>query len=320
MSTKDIVNHLQPVTVLVIGDVMLDEFLWCHVSRISPEAPVPVCKVVRKTQVPGGAANVASNIAALSSTPLLVGLVGADKAGHQLRECLTSHSIATDFLIEDASRPTILKTRVIAHQQHVARVDTEDTGAIDEHMLNSHLDQVLAKINSCDIVVISDYQKGFLTDTVIQQVIQAANAAKKPIIVDPKGTSFEKYRHASYITPNMAEFRLMAQQPVQSEDDIRRVGQQLCQQLDLKAIILTRSEQGMSILLGSGESIDIPANAKDVFDITGAGDTVVAMLAVALGNGIHLDEAGRIANTAAGKVVAKMGTATVSVAELAHDR
>lgn len=306
---NELVSRLSPKTILVIGDVMLDEFLWCQVSRISPEAPVPVCNVSSTTRTPGGAANVAANIFSLGSTPQLVGLVGQDQAGEDLRRALTDRQLSDAHLIASATRPTTLKTRIIAHQQHVARVDTEDKSEVV-------VDATIAlNIAAADVVVISDYAKGFVSKALIETIVSQAKDSGTVVIGDPKGMDADKYKGVSILTPNRAEFRDFVGD-WDSEDQLHEKGQALCARLGLDALVLTRSEEGMSVIRPGQDKVDIATQAIDVYDITGAGDTVIAAMAVGLANELSVVDAATLATQAAGKVVAKVGTATVSLDEL----
>ena len=298
--------------ILVAGDVMLDRYWQGSSDRISPEAPVPIVRVETREDRPGGAANVAVNIASLGAQALVLGLTGDDPAAAELAYALSQCGVATDF-IRIAEHATVTKLRVLSRHQQLLRLDFEDgfpaqAGAELSQRLQSQLD-------TADLVVLSDYGKGALQD--IQGCIQAARAAGKPVLVDPKGTDFQRYCGASLITPNLSEFQAVVG-PCATDTDIECKGLHLLQSLTLDALLITRSEHGMTLLQASGEILHLPARAREVYDVTGAGDTVIAVLAAALAAGQDLTAATALANQAAGLVVAKLGTASVSLDEL-HD-
>jgi len=309
---KKAIKQINPV--LVIGDLMLDEYHWCEVSRISPEAPVPVCKVKHTTLTPGGAGNVASNIQQLGVAVEPVGMIGADSSGEKLQQLFKEKQIKCDGIFI-SKRPTILKSRIVAHQQQVVRLDREGADPLTSQEKNRLIKHCENVIPTCSAVIISDYQKGLLTETGLKKIISVANQHNKVIVVDPKGDSFSKYKQASVITPNFKEFQAVVGKHVVSEDDIFEKGKKLVKKLGLDALLLTRSEKGLSIITEK-EKKDIPTTAREVFDITGAGDTVVAVLSIGLASGLPLEAAANLANVAAGIVVQKQGTATVSLEEI----
>ncbi|MGI0118023.1 bifunctional D-glycero-beta-D-manno-heptose-7-phosphate kinase/D-glycero-beta-D-manno-heptose 1-phosphate adenylyltransferase HldE [Zooshikella sp. RANM57] len=297
-------------SVLVVGDVMLDRYWHGATSRISPEAPVPVVRVGEKEDRPGGAGNVALNIAALGAPAYLVGVTGEDEASHVLQTCLEAAGVWCSFQ-QVKDEPTITKLRIISRHQQLIRLDFEEAfQSLDEEGLTERFSSPL---QSVDVVVISDYGKGALTNP--QRLIRAAKAAGKPVLVDPKGTHFAKYRGATLITPNLSEFEAVVG-ACPDEATLTKKGMELLAELELEALLVTRSEHGMTLLRPSGIPLHLPAQAKEVFDVTGAGDTVIAVLASALGAGLSLPESVALANLAAGIVVGKLGTATVSAPEL----
>lgn len=295
--------------VLVVGDVMLDRYWFGEVSRISPEAPVPVVKVERTEERPGGAANVARNIAALGAQATLLSVVGADEAGQSLARLLAESSIEAS-LHEDAQLNTTVKLRVIARQQQLLRIDFENWPA--HEVLQAKLAEFEARVPQCDVVILSDYGKGGLTH--IAEMIRIAREYGKPVLVDPKGDDYARYAGASIVTPNRAELREVVGRWKDEADLAQRVAK-LRAELALDAVLLTRSEEGMT-LFAADETIHEPAQAREVYDVSGAGDTVIATLAVMLAAGRPLPEAMRLANRAAGVVVGKLGTATCSLEEL----
>lgn len=295
--------------VLVVGDVMLDRYWYGGTSRISPEAPVPVVKVTRTEDRPGGAANVALNIAALGAQALLIGVTGKDEAAAALAEQLHSVGVQTDFQQIDG-QPTIVKLRAMSRQQQLLRMDFEESFAVDAAALQR---QVERRLDGVRVMVLSDYGKGSLVNH--QQLIKAARARGVAVLADPKGTDFSIYRGATLLTPNQAEFEAVAG-PCADEQQLLERGLAMLQELDLKALLVTRGEQGMTLIRSDQPAVHLPARAREVFDVTGAGDTVISTLATALAAGQELPEAMHLANVAAGIVVGKLGTATVSAPEL----
>jgi rfaE bifunctional protein kinase chain/domain len=299
--------------VLVVGDVMLDRYWFGDVSRISPEAPVPVLKVSKVEERPGGAANVARNIAELGAHCTLLSVVGADEAGDCLQRLLTVQGRVEALLHRDESFSTIVKLRAIARQQQLLRIDFETPPS--HEVLQAKLADFRSKLPDCDVVLLSDYGKGGLTH--IAEMIRLARAAGKPVLVDPKGDEYERYRGATLLTPNRSEFRDVAGN-WKSEAELNEKAQKLRSELGLDALLVTRSEEGMSLFREQG-ILHEPTLAREVFDVSGAGDTVIATLAVMLASGADMVEAVRIANRAAGLVVAKLGTAVVSREEISQD-
>ncbi|HEY3461810.1 MAG TPA: D-glycero-beta-D-manno-heptose-7-phosphate kinase [Casimicrobiaceae bacterium] len=295
--------------VLIVGDVMLDRYWFGDVERISPEAPVPVVKIARAEERPGGAANVARNVAALGARAKLLSATGRDEAGDALVRLLDVERIESTFLRDDALKTTV-KLRVIGRQQQLLRIDFETTPShelLAAHL--AHFDALLAKSNA---LVVSDYGKGGLAH--IGTMIDRARAAGKPVLVDPKGDEWERYRGATLITPNRSEFRQVAGR-ARDENDLARRAQALRRDLQIDALLLTRSEEGMSLYSEAG-SMTIPAQAREVFDVSGAGDTVIAVLGTLLAAGAPIADAMAIANEAAGVVVGKLGTAVAEPDEL----
>jgi len=295
--------------VLIVGDVMLDRYWFGEVSRISPEAPVPVVKVGRSEERPGGAANVARNCAALGAQVTLLSVIGTDDAGRALAALLQDAGIVCR-LHEDAEISTTVKLRVVGRQQQLLRIDFED--APNHEVLRAKLADFESRLADSDVVILSDYGKGGLTH--ITELIGMARAAGKPVLVDPKGDDFSRYAGASLITPNRAELRQVVGRWT-DEADLRRRAGELRHRLGLAALLVTRSEEGMT-LFGAEGSTHEAAVAREVYDVSGAGDTVIGTLAVMLASGLTLPQAMRLANLAAGIVVGKLGTATCSLDEL----
>lgn len=300
----------------MVGDVMLDEYVWGQVSRISPEAPVPVVDVRRRTYVPGGAANAAAGIAALGGQVRIGGVVGDDVAGERVRAALDEHDIDVSGLIQVAGRSTTTKTRVIAHSQQVVRADVEEREPLPAEAAREVAEWGAAQLGAVDVVVLSDYAKGVVSPELAQPLIEQARAQGKPVVVDPKGSDYAKYRGATVLTPNVTDAKRAANIAPDSYVDLEEVARRLGDVIPGSALLVTRGAQGMT-LVSDSSAIEIPATAKDVYDVTGAGDTVVAVLAAGLAARLPLEDSVRLANTAAGIVVGKVGTATVSLEELA---
>ncbi|MGJ0624933.1 bifunctional D-glycero-beta-D-manno-heptose-7-phosphate kinase/D-glycero-beta-D-manno-heptose 1-phosphate adenylyltransferase HldE [Xenorhabdus bovienii] len=296
--------------VLVVGDVMLDRYWYGPTSRISPEAPVPVVKVDTIEERPGGAANVAMNIASLGAHSHLIGLTGIDDAARALNEKLSSVKVQCNF-VAVPTHPTITKLRVLSRNQQLIRLDFEEGFQnVDAQPMLEKIKQSLPHVGA---LVLSDYAKGALSQ--IQTMIKLANEAHVPVLIDPKGSDFERYRGATLLTPNMSEFETVVGH-CKDDDELVEKGTKLVQDLELKALLITRSERGMSLLRVGQPPLHLPTQAQEVFDVTGAGDTVIGVLATALAAGKPLNEACYLANAAAGVVVGKLGTSTVSPVEL----
>jgi rfaE bifunctional protein kinase chain/domain len=295
--------------VLVVGDVMLDRYWFGDASRISPEAPVPVVLVQRVEERPGGAANVARNCAALGARTQLLSVIGRDEAGEKLAR-LVAHSGVKANLLGDDSIPTTVKLRVIGRQQQLLRIDFETTPS--REVLASKLADFDAALPSCGVVILSDYGKGGLAH--IARMIGRARAAGKKVLVDPKGEDWSRYKGAHVVTPNRAELREVTGS-WKSEADLARRVRAIRRKLGIEALLLTRAEQGMT-LFTARRAMHFKAEAREVFDVSGAGDTVIAALGTMLAAGVRLDQAVRIANRAAGIVVGKLGTAVATRKEL----
>lgn len=307
---NDYLIQFPQAKVLVLGDVMLDRYWFGATNRISPEAPVPVVRVQEDEARAGGAANVAMNIASLNVPVELHGFIGEDEAGVHLSRLLTSEKIHCNFTALP-THPTITKLRILSRHQQLLRLDFE------ENFHNVASDNLLATLSQhiaqYGALILSDYGKGTLND--VQKMIQIARKANVPVLIDPKGTDFERYRGATLLTPNMSEFEAVVGHCA-TEEDIERKGLQLIQDYDLTALLVTRSEKGMTLLRPNEKPFHLPTKAKEVFDVTGAGDTVISVLATAIADGRAFEEACYLANEAAGIVVGKLGTSTVSLSEL----
>jgi D-glycero-beta-D-manno-heptose-7-phosphate kinase len=304
--------------VLVLGDVMLDEYVWGTVSRISPEAPVPVVAVRSESLRIGGAGNVASNIAALNGQAAIVGVVGTDAAAERLTQELARAGVKTDGLVGDGTRPTTIKSRVVAGSQHVVRFDRESEAPLSPPVRQRVLEQVRARLPEAEVLLISDYAKGVVGARLVREVLALAARWKKVVAVDPKVQHIPLFRGVTVIAPNHHEAAAAARIVIRDEADLQRVGAALLRRLQAHAVLITRGEHGMSLFEAARPVTHIPTFAREVYDVTGAGDTVMAVLALALAAGASMREAAVLANYGAGVVVGKRGTATVSRAELAR--
>jgi rfaE bifunctional protein, domain I len=302
--------------VLVLGDVMLDEFFWGHANRIAPEAPVPVVEVERESYALGGAANVAANIRALGGLPLVVGIVGDDLAAEHLRDCLLRWHLEWHGLVVDASRPTTRKTRLMVNAHLMARFDRESRQPASADIETALIDKVENWLPEVSAVAISDYDKGALTQRVLRHVLTRARQRGLPVALDPKPVRFTSYQPVTVVTPNHHEAAHIAQMPITDEASLEAVSRQLSAMLGHAHVLITRGEAGMTLYESPGYIHHIPATAREVYDVTGAGDTVLATLTLGLSAGLSLDQAARLANRAAGIVVGKLGTATVRPEEL----
>ena len=302
--------QFQHARLLVIGDVMLDRYWHGQASRVSPEAPVPVVKVGNREDRPGGAGNVALNMAALGSAVRLVGIVGNDETGLELLSRLNAAGVYCDFL-QSADKPTITKLRVIGQHQQLIRLDFEQE--FEAADINGLQGKVESLIGDSQVMVLSDYGKGALQETA--NLIELGRSKDIPIIVDPKGTNFEKYRGATLLTPNLSEFEAVAGYSNNEEEFVNK-GLRLVKDLNLEAILITRGEHGMTLIRPDSPELHLPARAQEVFDVTGAGDTVISVLAAAVAAGNGLADSTALANLAAGLVVGKLGTAAISGPEL----
>jgi D-beta-D-heptose 7-phosphate kinase/D-beta-D-heptose 1-phosphate adenosyltransferase len=305
--------------IVVLGDLMLDRYLWGRAERISPEAPVPVVRVDREEVKLGGAANVALNLQALGDHAYLVGLAGDDPAAQVLSSRLRHHGFDTAGLVVAAGRPTIQKTRVVAGTQQVVRVDREDDTEVDGELAGRILAAFQAALPSADAVLISDYGKGTLSADVVDAAVHAARARGLFVAVDPKETHFHRYRDVSILTPNHHEACFAAGRKVKDTAGLEAIGHQLREQLGAEYLLITRGEHGMSLFSAHAEPDHIPTVAQHVFDVTGAGDTVIATLTAAVAGGLEVPAACRLANVAARRAVAEVGSYAVTKQELVDE-
>lgn len=311
-----IINKLIGKHIAVVGDLMLDHFVWGNVRRISPEAPVPVVDIESESFHLGGAANVALNLASLGINPLLLGVIGKDQMATILRNSLKEWNVADNTVLSEESRRTTVKTRIIAGSQQVVRTDWESREDLTETIELLLLEALKEEIPKARALILSDYAKGTLTPRIIKLAIKLAQQSSIPILVDPKSNRFKLYSGVTVVTPNLAEAERFAGVSLQTNQDIEQAGQAILQELSSTAVIITRGEQGMTLLEKGQNPIHIPAVAREVFDVSGAGDTVIATLALALASGSNFNLAVHLANRAAGIVVGKLGTATVKPEEL----
>ncbi len=304
------------VRVLVVGDVMLDRYWWGDVSRISPEAPVPVVRLRKSSFAPGGAANVAVNIAGLGAQVDLLGCIGSDADGTCLGESLGDLGVSAANLVTRSYSPTNVKTRVIAHNQQVVRVDQEVTSELTAEDETALLDAFNNLTDSADLVVCSDYAKGVLSPSILSQIITLSRSRNKTVVVDPKGRDYSRYRGASILTPNRREAADACGLDDEAADVVQIAGARLVHDLELSAALITQSEDGMTLFQANAAPISYPAHAVEIYDVTGAGDTVVATLATGLASGMSYVDAVEIANAAAGIVVGQVGTTAITIAKL----
>jgi D-beta-D-heptose 7-phosphate kinase/D-beta-D-heptose 1-phosphate adenosyltransferase len=315
----ELLRRIRGRKVLVLGDLMLDEYLFGEVNRISPEAPVPIVRITKENAVLGGAANVAANLKALGAEPLLVGTLQRDAAGERLMGILARMGIARDGLVLDPSRPTIIKTRVIGQTQQMLRIDREEAAALEGAVIADLAERLTRLIPECGALIVSDYAKGVIGPEVMEVVHGRCAAAGIPWIVDPKPSHRALYQGATLMTPNTKETSELADLPAKTDPEVAAAGAALVQSLRLQGLLITRSEKGMALFAPDADHREpwlIPTEAREVFDVSGAGDTVIATFTAAIAAGGDWKDAAMLANAAAGQVVAKVGTATVTPEEI----
>jgi D-beta-D-heptose 7-phosphate kinase/D-beta-D-heptose 1-phosphate adenosyltransferase len=307
--------------IAVIGDLMLDEYLWGHIERISPEAPVPILNVVRRSSTLGGAGNVVENLRGFGAEVIVFGVVGEDQTGQQVRDLLRSHGADTAGVITDAPRKSTRKARLMSleHGQQVFRLDEESTSTLDAGVENKIIGMIRAMTDGIQAIVCSDYLKGVLSNSVLAAAFEVARERGIRSIVAPKDSNPEKYRGAHVLMPNSRELMQLARAIDKSDDSLQRSARQLIADLSLEGVVVTRGSEGMSLFEGTDNDfrqVDIPTTARSVYDVTGAGDTAIAAFAAAVASGSDLETAARVANIAAGVKVGKRGTASVSLEEI----
>lgn len=305
-----IVSGFKDKRVLVLGDLMVDKYIWGHVSRISPEAPIPVVVASNDTSCLGGAGNVGHNLEKLGASPILAGIVGEDTDGEWIRDTVTDDR----GIFASSRRPTTVKTRIIAHHQHVVRVDMEKKEPISPELMN----KIYAFIEreKCDSLIISDYNKGVVSKQLVKKVLMFAGQNRLPVCVDPKVEHFLYFSPVTLITPNHLEAEHIVRHSCRSDEEVERAGETILSKISAQYLILKRGEQGLSVFERKKKAIHVPTLAKEVYDVTGAGDTVIAVSSLALLAGASIQEAAMLANIAAGIVVGKLGTAALTSDEL----
>jgi D-beta-D-heptose 7-phosphate kinase/D-beta-D-heptose 1-phosphate adenosyltransferase len=314
---NNLINMFDQAKILLVGDIMLDRFIYGAVSRISPEAPIPVVKANKEKKMLGGAGNVLANLSALGCKTDIISLIGDDAQGQEVMQYVSGCGASIHHLIEDPSRPTILKTRYISQNQQLLRVDQEDLEPVHDKVEKQIIKKAEELITQADILILSDYGKGLLTADVVKMLIKIATKNKVPVIVDPKGKDFSKYKGASIITPNRNELSEATRgMEVKTDADIEQAAQNIIKQSGIDCVIVTRSEDGISVVNKKDKPLHFPTKAREVYDVSGAGDTVIAVLAAAIAKGGNFQEAAQIANSAGGLAVAKLGTAIISRHEL----
>lgn len=307
-------NHLQTLyntfagkRIAVVGDLMLDRYFWGSVARISPEAPVPVVEVESESIRLGGAANVANNIASLGGIPVMIGVIGKDDAGNTLKKIVEEQGFPTTGIVLDESRPTTIKTRVIAHSQHVVRIDREGKRDIGEEVQLQLLKSLELQLDTLEGIILEDYNKGVLTKSLIVRIIELARKKKKIVAVDPKFNNFFEYRNVTIFKPNRKETEEALGTRLSTSEDITKAGRKLMDQLGAENVLLTLGESGMSLFEKNGTISTIPTAARRVADVSGAGDTVIATLTMALASGANIGESATLANLAGGIVCGEVG-------------
>jgi rfaE bifunctional protein kinase chain/domain len=310
------IDKFSACRILVVGDVIMDEFLWGRVERISPEAPVPVVQVEKESLVLGGAGNVVNNIISLGGQALLCGVIGNDAMGRELIHMLQKMNSPTHGLVIENRRPTTIKTRVVAHSQQVVRVDREDSEPVSEASIERIINTVKEQIGSIDAIVVSDYGKGVVGQGLMETIRLLTRDRHITLSVDPKVQNVALYKGVTLITPNNQEAELMSGIVINDEESLRRAGARLLDELGCLMVLLTQGDKGMTLFEGNGRITQIPTVARKVFDVSGAGDTVTGTFTLALAAGLAPRQAAELANFAAGIVVGEIGTATVSASRL----
>ncbi|MFC2091966.1 D-glycero-beta-D-manno-heptose-7-phosphate kinase [Elusimicrobiota bacterium] len=310
------ISKFKDINMLIIGDLILDKYTKGRVSRISPEAPVPVIEITKEHYVPGGAGNVVNNLNELGIRTYIGGVIGDDIFGRQLKDILDHKGSDTSGVFVDPNRPTSLKTRIIAEHQQVVRTDLESTEEISQELVEGLVEWIDRCINKVNGIVISDYGKGLITSELIKNVLDAAEGKNIPVVVDPQVGHFFEYKNVTSITPNLRETELALRTEIHDKEALEISGKRLLEELDSESVLITRGEHGMTLVHKDGTLKDIPAKAKEVYDVSGAGDTVVSVFTAGLTIGLDHYVSALLANYAAAVVVAKLGTATASIDEL----
>jgi D-beta-D-heptose 7-phosphate kinase/D-beta-D-heptose 1-phosphate adenosyltransferase len=309
-------NSFKNIRALVLGDLMIDEYLWGDVDRISPEAPVPIVSVKRETYTLGGAGNVINNLVAMGAKVSVVGTAGTGTTGRMMLDKFNELGVDSGGIIDEQERPTTRKTRVIASNQQVLRIDRETKKEISQATLDRLISFISGVASQMDLVIVSDYDKGLVTRELVRQTVEIARAHGIPVLADPKGLDFTKYSQVSILTPNQKEAGLAAGIDIKTDQDLIQAGTRIMEQADLERLVVTCGKDGMMLFERDKEPLRIASLARQVFDVSGAGDTVISILGLALAAGANFKESAAIANAAAGIVVGKVGTATASPEEL----
>ncbi|MBI5206788.1 MAG: D-glycero-beta-D-manno-heptose-7-phosphate kinase [Candidatus Firestonebacteria bacterium] len=313
---KKILNNFKNKQIAIVGDIMLDEYYWGKVSRISPEAPVPVVKYISKSDILGGASNVANNVIALGGKPLLIGVVGEDDYGKRFISLIKERGLNSSGLIVDSKRPTTVKTRIIAHQQQMLRIDREDTEIINSSIRKKIIEKIKKNIKKLDGVVISDYAKGIISTELLSELIPLLKENEIFIAVDPQIKHFKEYKKVSILTPNNLEASHGIGIEITDENTLINAAEKIIQELECDSLLITQGENGMTLFEKNNKYTHIPTVAKQVYDVTGAGDTVISAFILAVSAGATLLEAAYISNHAAGIVVGEVGTSTTTLVQL----
>jgi len=313
---EQFLSRLPQLRVLVLGDLMLDEYLWGDAERISPEAPVPIVAVQKDDLRLGGAGNVIHNLIALGCQVSVASVLGDDSDGLLLRRHLDEAGVNTQSVVLETGRVTSRKTRVLANNQQMLRIDRESRDAISDTSEAALLTMLQECVAQIDLILVSDYLKGVLTPKLLSGIIALGQERGIPVVVDPKGDDYSKYRNATMLTPNRKEAQIAARLSIHDEESLLKAGENLCRELQLEALLITRSEEGMSLFSRDGRHSHLATEAREIFDVSGAGDTVLALMGAGLAAGLEMETAAQIANLAAGIVVGKVGTSTVTPEEL----
>ena len=316
MILKEYIDRFSEARVLVIGDIIMDEYVWGNVSRISPEAPVPVVEVKRETKMLGGAANVIHNIATLGATPILCGVIGKDRTGREILDEIARMDLTSDGIITEEARPTSIKTRVVAHDQQVVRFDRESRADIRPESIQRILKFIKKNLDNIDAIVVSDYGKGVVSAPLMKGLRQLVQDDSVVIAVDPKTGNFEYYYGVNVITPNHHEAAIFCRFEVFDQETLIRAGNHMLRELNCRSVLITQGKEGMTLFENGGDITHIPTLAKKVYDVTGAGDTVIGTFSLGLATGLDLRSAAIISNFAAGIVVSEVGTSAVSAEDL----
>jgi len=313
---ESLLDRLAQAKVLIVGDLILDQYIWGEVNRISPEAPIPVVEVVRESFSPGGASNVANNICALGAGVEVCGIIGKDGYGRMLMDLLEEKTMGVQGVVQDDTRPTTLKTRIVAHKQQVVRVDREDVRDPSPDILQTLKGRIEDLLSQVDAMILEDYGKGVLQAELLKEILPLARKMGKIVTVDPKKDHFMYYRGVTAITPNRSEAEWAAEIQIKDASSLYEAGKKLLEKLDSEAVLITLGEKGMCLVEKGAPPLEIPALAREVYDVSGAGDTVIAVFTTALVAGATLKQAAMLSNIAGGLVVEKLGTATVDCDEL----